>query len=75
MSVFRSFLSVPCRESVKSLFKHQLKRLSSTSSNIIESGLPDVEIPSNLSIPQHIFPKFEKYEHLTAIVSLKSSHL
>ncbi|XP_966892.2 probable 4-coumarate--CoA ligase 1 [Tribolium castaneum] len=64
MSVIRNILSVRFPKSVKSLsVLNVARRLSS--SNIVDSGFPDVSIP-NVSIPEFIFSKCEKYENLTA---------
>ncbi|KAJ3657491.1 hypothetical protein Zmor_009288 [Zophobas morio] len=64
MSVARTILSRSLRRSVKSFFRPQLSRTLST--NILDSGLPDVSIPST-SIPEFVFSKCEKYDHFTAI--------
>ncbi|RZC27642.1 hypothetical protein BDFB_006595, partial [Asbolus verrucosus] len=43
-----------------------IRKLSSASAHILDSGLPEVQIPE-ISVPELIFSRCEKYEPLTAI--------
>ena len=69
MSIIRTVLRTVLSKNAKSLgIPRLLKKLSTLPPNILDSGLPDVPI-SELSVPEFVFEKCAKYEHLTAIVS------
>lgn len=67
MSVLRKLISSRLNKQVKVNISCSLRFISSSSSGIINSGLPELELP-NVPVHEYVFEKIAKWENHTATV-------